>query len=281
MNEKKETFMLTTKQLQDIEQLQKECEAHDGIQLKLNRDMLRDRQNDQLDYFLYEQDKLIAFLGLYPFGSTVEVCGMAKPTERRNLHFTHLFHQGMNTVEENGYKKILLNAPAGSKEAKAFLAHIGATYAFSEHQMTWREKDLETVDGFTLRHATEADLAMRVRLDAECFGIPEEDAKVTESRIDGETDTDMWMIDVGEETIGKIRVKREDGEAWIYGFSILSAFQGKGTGRKVLQHIVQEQRAKGYSVHLEVETRNSNALRLYESVGFEVVHAQDYYTYSI
>ena len=277
---KKEIYMPTTKQLQDIEQLQKECEEHDGIQLKLNWDMLRKRENDQLDFFCYNKNELVAFLGLYPFGSTVEVCGMVKPTERRNHHFNHLFQRGMDTVKENGYKKILLNAPAGSKEAKAFLAHVGATYAFSEHQMTWREKDLKTVDGFTLRHATEADLAMRVRLDAECFGIPEEDAKVTESRIDGEADTDMWMIDVDEETIGKIRVKRKDGKAWIYGFSILPSYQGKGIGRKVLQLIIMEQHSSGYSVHLEVETKNSNALRLYESLGFEVVHAQDYYTYS-
>jgi hypothetical protein len=32
--------MLTTQQLQDIEQLQKECEAHDHLQLKLNWEML-------------------------------------------------------------------------------------------------------------------------------------------------------------------------------------------------------------------------------------------------
>ncbi len=45
----------------------------------------------------------------------------------------------------------------------------------------------------------------------------------------------MLMIDVNEETIGKIRVKREEGQAGIYGFSILPEQQGKGIGRKVLR----------------------------------------------
>ncbi len=130
-----------------------------------------------------------------------------------------------------------------------------------------------------MREATDADLAMRVRLDVEVFGVPQEDAMATESRIMGDQDTDMLMIDVGHDTIGKIRVKREEGQAWIYGFSIFPEHQGQGIGRNVLRHVVKQQSEAGHSVHLEVETKNAHALNLYESVGFVVVHAQDYYRY--
>lgn len=271
--------MLTTKQLQDIEALQKECEAFDKLQLKLNWEMLRRRDSDQTDFFYDHEDELIAFLGIYPFGSVAEVCGMVKPSERRKGHFHQLFSEAMDVCENGGYKKILLNAPASSQAAKAFLNKQGATYAFTEHQMQWEEKELAEVSGFTLRQADEKDIAMRVRLDVEGFGIDEESATANEGRIDNDEDTDMLMIEVDEEVIGKIRVKREDGEAWIYGFSILPAHQGRGIGRKVLQHVVRDQSAKGHSVHLEVETKNAHALSLYESIGFKVVHAQDYYQY--
>jgi ribosomal protein S18 acetylase RimI-like enzyme len=271
--------MLNTQQLQDIEKLQKECENHDQLQLKLNWEMLRKRESNELDFLHYENDELVAFLGLYAFGSTVEICGMVKPTERRKGHFHRLFEQGMKTSKQNGYKKVLLNAPAGSDAAKAFLNEHGANYAFSEHQMEWQERSLEEVDGFTLRKATLDDLDMRVRLDVEAFGVAEEDAQAMESRINGDEETDMLMIDVNEKTIGKIRVKREDGQAWIYGFSILAEEQGKGIGRKVLRRVIKEQSSSGHSVHLEVETKNDHALGLYESVGFKAVHAQDYYTY--
>lgn len=272
--------MLTQKQLEDINQLQQECEKHDHIQLKLNWEMLRNRQSTPLDFFHYENDELVAFLGLYPFGSTVEVCGMVKPNERRKGNFSKLFQQGMTTAKQMNFKKVLLNTPASSVEAKSFLTKQGAIYGFSEHQMQWEEKHLEEVNGFTLRRANEADLNMRIRLDVEAFGIPEEDAQAMESRIDGDSDNAMFMIDVHEETIGKIRVKRENGEAWIYGFSILPIHQGKGIGRKVLQQVVIEQSEAGHSVHLEVETKNAYALGLYESLGFVAIHSQDYYTYN-
>jgi len=270
--------MLTKEQLQEIEKLQKECEAHDGIQLKLNWEMLRTRESDELDFLHYENDELVAFLGVYAFGSTAEICGMVKPSERRKGHFNRLFLKAMETAKHN-YKKILLNAPAGSEEAKEFLKKHGAIHAFSEHQMEWKERPLNEIEGVALREATLEDQDMRIRLDVEAFGVPEEDAKAMESRIDSDEDTDMLMIEVNNQTIGKIRIKREDGHAWIYGFSILPEFQGKGTGRKVLQNVIKKQSKQGHSVHLEVETKNAQALKLYESVGFEVVHAQDYYLY--
>jgi ribosomal protein S18 acetylase RimI-like enzyme len=271
--------MLTAQQLRDIEQLQKDCETHDQLQLKLNWEMLRKRDSTQLDFLYYENGELVAFLGLYAFGSTVEVCGMVQPCERRKGHFLRLFQQGIATAKQNGYSRILLNAPAGSDTAKAFLTKQGAEYAFSEHQMEWQEKCFEEVDDIILRHAKAEDFGMRVRLSVTAFGLSEEDAIAMENKVNEDEDTDMFMIEANEETVGKIRVDLQDRQAWIYGFSILPEQQGKGIGRKVLNRIIKEQRLAGHSVHLEVETKNDHALRLYESVGFKVVHAQDYYTY--
>lgn len=273
--------MLTTQQLQDIEQLQKECENHDHLKLKLNWEMLKKRESNQLDFLHYENDSLVGFLGLYAFGSTAEVCGMVKPSERRMGHFQRLFQEGMKTAKQNKYKKILLNAPAKSDEAKAFLNKQAAKYAFTEHQMEWQERSLEEVNGITLRQSKADDLNMRVRLSVEGFSVPEEDALAMERSIDGDKDTDMLMIEVNDETVGKIRVSQEDGQAWIYGFSILPEHQGQGIGRKVLRRIIQDQSSAGRSVHLEVETKNDHALGLYLSVGFKAVHAQDYYTYQL
>ncbi|MFC5471152.1 GNAT family N-acetyltransferase [Cohnella suwonensis] len=272
--------MLTKQQLTDIERLQKECESNDHVQLKLNWEMLRNRESDRLDYFQYENDRLVAFLGLYPFGSTVEVCGMAEPGERRKGHFRRLFLKAMAIVRQDGYMKILLNAPAGSASAKAFLREQGAEYAFSEHQMEWQRRPVEEAVGIRLREATAADFELRVRLNVTAFGLDEEDSLAMERRLDGERDTAMYMIEAHGVTVGKIRVSREAEQAWIYGFSILPEHQGRGIGRNVLRQVIQDQSAAGYSIRLEVETKNDHALGLYESVGFKVVHAQDYYRYS-
>lgn len=271
--------MLNTKQLNDIEALQKECEKHDNIQLKLNWDMLKTRFDDNNDFLLYEKDELIAFLGLYPFGTTVEVCGMVKPRERRKHHFSKLFEQAISLARLQGFTKILLNAPAGSEEARAFLNVNKAVYNFSEHQMKWEQTELEEVHGFDLRLAEQKDLPLRIRLNVESFGLNEQSSLEIENRVDLEKDNSVYIIDVQEKSVGKIRVKVEDNEAWIYGFSILPHFRGKGIGRKVLQYIVKKYSTKGNTLHLEVETENAHALNLYKSMGFQIVHAQDYYTY--
>lgn len=272
-------FMLTTKQLKDIEVLQRNCEINDNIQLKLNWDMLKSRGDNKLDFFHYENDELVAFLGLYPFGSTVEICGMVKPYERRKGYFSKLFKEGIDFARLQGFQTILLNAPAGSEEAKAFLKSNKAVYSFSEHQMKWEQTELEDVTGFRLRIAEQRDLPLRIRLNVDSFGLDEKSSLEIENRVDNEEDNSVYIIDVQEESVGKIRVKVENQEAWIYGFSILPHFRGNGIGRKVLQHIVKTYSQQGCSLHLEVETENAHALNLYKSIGFQIVHAQDYYTY--
>ena len=133
--------MLKKAELEAIHTLRLLCEETDGIQLKLNWGSLRNRE-ERLDFFHYEDNELVGFLGLYPFGSTVEVCGMVSPSHRRKKVFTRLFEEAMELIKEKNYEKILLNTPAGSLAGKGFLSNIGAVYVFSESQMKWQPHDL-------------------------------------------------------------------------------------------------------------------------------------------
>lgn len=56
-----------------------------------------------------------------------------------------------------------------------------------------------------------------------------------------------------------------DSEAYMYGLAVLPEFHGKGYGGKVLRNMVKKEQDAGYSILLEVETKNDNTLRLYES----------------
>ena len=113
--------------------------------------------------------------------------------------------------------------------------------------MKWQEMPLEDSDDILLRQATQEDYETSVRLSVEAFGLDEEDARAMESHHFADK-TGMFMIDVNEETVGKLRVSRKEGQAWIYGFSILPEHQGRGIGRKALRRIVKEQSSAGYSV---------------------------------
>ncbi|GEN84748.1 acetyltransferase [Sporosarcina luteola] len=269
--------MLTFEQLQEIAHLQKECETSDEILLKLNWDMLRQREDQTMDFFHYVDSELVAYLALYGFGSTVEICGMTKPTHRNQKHFTNLWHQAFPVIKEKGYKKILLNAPSTSESAKGWLENQPCAYDFSEYQMVWEQQTLEESGSIQLRPSTEDDVPFEIQLDMLGFGMSLEDASIHQQEVKNYPNDVHFIIDVDGKRVGKIRVSRNDGESYIYGFVVHPDFQGKGYGRQALRAVVRMEQPSGNPIKLEVEAKNGNALRLYESIGFQTIQGQDYY----
>ncbi|MGG0643172.1 GNAT family N-acetyltransferase [Sporosarcina gallistercoris] len=269
--------MLTVQQLEGIQQLQQQCEQHDSIELKLNWEMLRDRQDESMDFFVLKKDVLIAYLALYGFGSTVEVCGMVKPEERRNGHFSTLWMQAQQTILEKGFAKVLFNAPGTSESAKKWMSGQSCTYSFSEFHMHWTEKELADPENIVLREATIEDKKFETALDAEAFSLTLEDAKsYYTQRLSRERER-RYIIEAHGTPIGKIRVMRNPDESYLSGFAVLSECRGKGYGSQALQWVVKQEQSTGNTIKLDVETQNDNALKLYERIGFVQKERQDYY----
>jgi ribosomal protein S18 acetylase RimI-like enzyme len=273
--------MISSKQLHEIEELQKECETGEAFQLKLNWDMLKNRNEKEIsNVFHYENGSLVGFLGIYNFGNKVELCGMVKPSHRRKGIFTNLFSDAIQKIEKQKITEILLNAPANSLSAKGFLQTVACEYSFSEYQMQWEKTELLSNNEITLRPSTENDLEDEIQLDVKCFGYDENDARDYNTMLKRNKNEGILIIEKDQKTVGKIRVSHNDGEAWIYGFCVFPEYQGKGIGRKVLTNIVLMENQKGYPIFLEVEAKNAHALGLYESCGFRSYHSQDYYKFN-
>lgn len=272
--------MLTEKQLKDIKELQNVCERAESIQLKLNWDMLKSSSWEIENSFLfYENQKLIGFLAVYPFGNKAELCGMVHPAYRRRGIFTSGMEEALKQIK-GSYRKVLLNAPPDSASAKAFLKNVSCEYDSTEYQMQWQPMELADDEGVTVRLSqTEDDFQKEVALDVQCFGFTNEEAIEYNERIKEDPAQIFYMIDWQETTVGKIRVSHIDKAAWIYGFSVFPEWQGRGFGRKALNQLTKRKFEKGYQVFLEVDADNSNALKLYQSCGYETVQAQDYYLY--
>ena len=270
--------MLTKEQLKEIKDLQKQCEEYDSIQLKLNWEMLESRENDETnDFFRYEAGELVGFLALYNFGNKYELCGMVSPVWRRKGIFTKLFNSALRELQERNCSLLLVNAPAESHSAKGFLQQTDCVYYMSEHQMKWSETPLQKNDSVMLRLSQPHDLEVEIQLDVQCFGFKEEEAIEFANRIKQTGNELCYIIEHEGKSVGKIRVDRNNGEAWIYGFAIFPEDQGKGIGRGALTAIIMQERELGNDVFLEVEAKNANALKLYQSCGFKAFHVQDYY----
>ncbi|MEH7440331.1 GNAT family N-acetyltransferase [Neobacillus drentensis] len=275
--------MLTQEELDSIKELQAVCEKAGGFHLKLNYDMLENRLGQEKeDFFHYENDKLVGFVGSYDFGNKVELCGMVHPNYRRRGIFTRLLEQGIDEAKRRNIKKILLNAPSSSLSAKNFLTAIPCTFYVAEYQMKWHNVELSEDPSVTLRPSTTTeDFEAEIQLEVSAFGFNEDEARRFNQQIRENSSDQNFIIEADGKTAGKIRVDEANGEAWIYGFAVFPELQGKGIGRKALTKVVKTENQKGLSVFLEVEAKNAHALKLYESCGFRSYHSQDYYKYTI
>jgi len=274
--------MLTTKQLTDIQQLQEICEKDGGFQLKLNFDMLANRtEGKQEDFFYYEDEKLVGFLGSYGFGNKIELCGMVHPDYRRKGIFSSLLKMGIEAAKKQDIPTILLNAPTDSQSAKGFLSNVPCSFAVAEYQMKWHQTDLKVDDSITVRDSvSKEDYDAEIQLEISGFGMSEKQAQEMQTSISENSSEQKFIIEVEGRIAGKMRVSQLHGEAWIYGFVVFPELRGKGIGRKALSKVVTMQQQKGLPVFLEVEAKNAHALGLYESIGFKTYHSQDYYKYN-
>lgn len=272
--------LLTVAQLKEIKALQQTVEQYDGIELKLNWDMLENRsESEQTDFMSYEAGQLVGFLGLYSFGSKVEVCGMVHPDYRRKGIFSELFQESIPAMEKARHK--LLNVPADSISGKAWIETVNCTFKESEYMMRWEGEALPGSDGSVrLRPSSLEDIEMKIQLDILCFDFDAEEAQVYNDRMEKDGfQKEFYMIEAESKAVGKIRIHQNGKRSEIYGFAVLPEFQGKGYGRKALQEAVRRETAKGQHVFLEVQTENEKALSLYTSIGFMKESQQNYYLY--
>jgi ribosomal protein S18 acetylase RimI-like enzyme len=282
--------LLSNQQLQDIQTLQQHCENIDNISLKLNWEMLRTRKpEDKMDYFHYTGDMLTGFLGVYKFGSKLEICGMVHPQYRRRGIFNSLLQEALQDSEVDDYSSLLLNTPANSISGEKFLHIISCQYECSEYQMRWdsmHEEDISHIDvpasserEVVIREALQSDITDLIRLDKDGFGMIDEEVLDMAKVLADDGLQYMHIIECDGTTVGKINIIPEGNQTWIYAFTIDPAIRGQGIGRRTLQLMIDQQQPNHNELWLEVAVHNPKALKLYESCGFVTQEKQNYYQY--
>ncbi|GGO03975.1 GNAT family N-acetyltransferase [Saccharibacillus kuerlensis] len=280
--------MLNEQQIQEIETLQRICEQADHISLKLNGDMLKmDTRQEGMDYFHYENENLVGFLGLYGFGGQFEVCGMVHPDCRRQGIFTKLWNEALSSGRLDSTPTILLNAPKASLTAPEWLKKVRCRYAFSEHEMAWHADVAVKKAAADHSHALPLvshraykplDRNAVLHLCADGFDMSAEDMDDMLNEESRSVNRSRSMILLDDQTVGTFVMDYDiPDQAWIFGLVIDASFRGRGIGRNILNKIISRENDRGRRPYISVETQNENALYLYESCGFRSYAVQDYY----
>lgn len=279
--------MPTAETLKDIKELQQRCEEYEGISLKLNWDMLSQTSafGDCESLVTYEDELLVGFLGLYNFGSEMEVCGMVRPGYRRRGIFTSLWNQAQTIIKRKNVSTLLLNAPAASSSGTAFLQSLPLHFHHAEYQMKWDEGSLSSAEtssatGTVLLRPAQADEThILIKLDCGGFDMTSEEAVKYYDLQNQEGAEEHIMIEMDGQPVGKMRLWTENNESWICGLTVNEKLRGQGIGRSALLQTIERERKNYNGVNLEVSLDNPNALKLYESCGFVVQNKQDYFQF--
>jgi len=273
---------LDTNELSEIKQLAQLCNQHDGLDLKLNWNILRDRPSDQLNDFLYYTDgQLVGFLALFSFNAQEgEISGMVHPTYRRRGIFSALFAAVRQEASRRGLPTLLLIVEQASPAGQAFARTLPITYDHSEYKMVLEEPRLPDIHSARLqfRPAHPEDTPIMSHITAQAFNIPEDEVNWYSAESLSQPGYLYYVGDLDGTVIGKIDVHLSEESALILGFAILPQYRGQGYGRQMLARTIQEILNSGrHHIWLEVVTDNKRALSLYQSCGFKETGGYDYY----
>ena len=277
-----------------VKNLEAICYEEQKTYLKLELDCKMSQRSSSIkdkimtEFFYYENETLLGYLGLCNFGGdVVEVSGMVHPKFRRKGIFKKLYLIAKEEWQKICPSEVLLLCDHTSLAGLEFINSIGAEYASSEYQMCLNKKTLERAftHGIKLRLATSEDVGELNRQDSIYFGLEQKEVEdrsdkenIEETLVNVEDSSDNYLAELEGQIIGKIRIGISDNKGSIYGFGILPEFRCRGYGRETLSCAIDMLKSKNPdSIFLEVATENKNALGLYESCGFEEVFVMDYY----
>ncbi|MBA3825668.1 MAG: GNAT family N-acetyltransferase [Ktedonobacterales bacterium] len=278
--------VLTADDYAAIDQLATDCNALDGGQLRLNRELLLMRPTDSTrDWLWYADGTLLGCLLVFAFGpDEAELVGMVQSAHRRRGIFTQLYEAAHADCAARGFGQLLLMVERDQEAGHGFITHIGATFAHAEYAMelvtppptTLRHADL------TLRAATPADAPAMTPILAAAFAEDEEDPADFARSMERNPHR-RWLVALaGTTPIATMGLVGDTTETAIYGFAVQPAWQGRGFGRQILAQTVTRLLAEGTQhIILEVATENARALGLYLASGFRQVTAYEYYAVSL
>jgi ribosomal protein S18 acetylase RimI-like enzyme len=79
----------------------------------------------------------------------------------------------------------------------------------------------------------------------------------------------LYVVESGGSPVGRLRVVRTPERVFLAGIQLRPENQGQGIGTSVITSLLDEGRANGLPVQLDVDRQNAKAQRLYRRLGFE------------
>lgn len=267
----------------EIAKLIEDCSHDEGVYFPAPLEaMLAPSENKPAQVLHYEGDILTGFVYLQ-HGLEIEIYGMVHPDHRRKGVGAALLEAAKAIQRQEGARDLLLVCNSALSCGKAFAEATRGEYRFSEHRMVLdpgsiKRPQLLQGQQVQFRPAAVADAPIFTYLISRAFDDPEEE---TAAWVAADILADNQRFYIGwleEQPIGALRTVSFSERIDITSLGVLPSHRGRGYGRQLLLAIVDQLLEEHWpTISLDVETKNANALGLYESCGFRASKTYDYY----
>jgi ribosomal protein S18 acetylase RimI-like enzyme len=263
---------LTADDLAAIRALGDLCNQADGLNLKLNWDLITTRSRELIGYVALDGD-----------GGELELTGMVHPGHRRRGIARALVAAAREESRRRGAAELLLVSERASASGRDFAAAIGGRFSFAEYHMELDATAMPPapVSNLQLRRAERGTIPLLAEVQARCFaesGVKSEELEASMARRFDDPGSRYYHAFVQDELVGQIGVLFEEDQLYIRGVAILPEHRRRGYGRQMLAAMVAAMIAEGQThFSLDVATENERALGLYQSCGFHETNVYEYY----
>ncbi|MFT8316796.1 MAG: GNAT family N-acetyltransferase [Sporolactobacillus sp.] len=270
--------------IEQIRSLESRCVSVDGTKEPLYLDdSLHFNPEINHTFLAFEKGQPISILHLFmPTAEEAELSARTLPEFRGQGYFSALLICAEEELIRYHLPDLLFVVNTSLQARyQDMLSYLGAQYDFSEYMMILKRRswnDQSRDNGIEVVQAETVDPEALVSIRVTAFGDSPEDAR---SRIEKSLKAptrESYVAKLGERNIGVGSIDYEESVPCICGFAVQPRFQGMGYGRRFLALLIQDLFAKGYSqIKLEVDSKNSHALHLYQKIGFVETSGYAYY----
>lgn len=235
----------------------------------------------------YIEETLISFLSVFcPDGKTAEISGFTHPLYQNHGYFSVLLTEAKKEILKRfGNAALLYQGFSNHPGTDAFCHSHNLKLSYSECIMEKKISSEPSSRTFPEGHTAlfKADKSMKEKMIALHQASFHSDFSFAESYIDTilkDTKTASYLISSNtDKNIGLFHLTMEKGgqAAYFMGLGILPAFRRKGYAKAAMEFVFKIL-PENCSLCLQVSTSNRAAFCLYQSLGFQITSALDYFS---
>ncbi len=274
------SHQLNNEQLLQLDGLCAECKQIDRHQVAIYRHLLSQYRMLPNNVLYYEDQLLIGFLSTFYFQENeCEISIMVSPSSRRQGIARQMIRHILPLIKSQKITMILVSSPSHFNDL--WLTKCDFEYQYSEYQMQHLlDAPLPKSNSIlSIRQATKHDLHALLHMDKQCFPTQHTAMSHRFQHMLDDDSYQLWIAEKNKRPIGKVHLVMQKEGARLTDLAILPQYQRHGFGSELVRYAIHLCQRLGYTyLSLDVETKNLQALNLYNRLGFQIVNACDFWS---